>query len=97
VVSEKKVPGDELLLANVLADPVSLMKSNFRDCVAVNKLQSDGSFQLTYGDLDQWFYLSAAKSKWETKIPKWKFATNTIDDVLQGDDADDPLQVSCSC
>jgi hypothetical protein len=91
-VSEERVPGDEVLLANVLASPISLMNSNFKDCVAVNNLQPDGSFLLNYGELDKSFYLSAVKSQWESNIPKWKFAANTFSDD-QDDSDDDPIQV----
>lgn len=95
VVSEQKVTGSGLLLAEVLADPISLMASNFKDCIAVNKLLADGSFVLTYSDLDSSFYLSAAQSYWTQRLPKWKFASNTLDDdALQQDDQEDPLQVT---
>ena len=84
VVSEGKVSGDKLLLARVVADPKSLMNSNYMDSIAFNAKYScddnggceEGYFVLSYSDRGNSFKVSAEEGMWTTYLPKWKFMTN---------------------
>jgi hypothetical protein len=80
VVSQKRVAGKgakEPLYARVVADPTALMNSDFQDIFAINyDGDYDNSFALTYNNYGNSFYLSAAKSYWDSKLPHFTHALN---------------------
>jgi hypothetical protein len=67
---------------HIVADPIAIMSSNFKDALAFNGRVNGGSvIPLTYQENGDQLSLTAASSSWDTTFPKWKFGSAENDFV----------------
>jgi hypothetical protein len=87
VVSEYNIAKSGILSVNIVADPNSLMASDFQDAVGYNGLFGGSVLPFTYQDKGNEISLSASSDEWTTTFPKWKFGLQNDDGATRTSNA----------